>query len=88
MSKERLHTNEVMEFLEYIRDNHSDYIKKHQRHNEDSPIVYEIDRNKITASYIRDVTLCFGNSELQEIMTTIAYYTNNIFRCGCTFVIG
>ena len=88
MNKKTLYTNEVMEFLEYIRDNHSDYIKKHQRHNDDSPVIYEIDRNKIHASYISDVCLCFGNSELQEMMTQIAYYTNNVFRCGCMFTIG
>lgn len=88
MAKERIYTDDVNEFMDYIRDNCCDYVKRHQRHNDDSPIIYEIDRNKITANYISDITLCFGNSELQEIMTQIAYYTNNIFRCACMFTIG
>lgn len=88
MKKERIYTDDVNEFMDYIKENHADYIKRHQRHNEDTPIVYEICNNRITVSYINDITLTFGNSQLQEIMTTIAYVTNNMLRCGAVFTIG
>lgn len=85
--KERLHTTDITEFLEFIQNNHNDYIKQHQRHNYDSPICYEIWHNQITASYIKDVVLLYSTTELQNTMMEIADYTNNIFRCGCVFAI-
>jgi len=83
--KETKYAETVNEFMELLKEYHADYIKSHQRHMTDTPINYEIGRGIISASYIIDIRLTFGKSDLFDLMNEIADYTNNEFRCGCSF---